>query len=121
MDLDKAYDPAKYEKDIYKLWENSGAFAPDLKAKGEPFTIILPPPNANGDLHLGHAMYVIEDIMTRYHRMKGDPTLWLPGADHAGIETQVVYERELAKQGRSRFDLGREKFYDEVMAFTRQN
>lgn len=121
MELDKAYEPQKHEADIYKLWEESGAFQPDLKSTKEPFSIIMPPPNANGDLHVGHAMYVIEDILTRYYRMKGHPTLWLPGADHAGIETQVVYERELEKQGRSRFDLGPEKFYDEIMNFTMNN
>src|SRR5688572_721561 len=107
--MDKAYEPAKYEAEIYKLWEKSGAFKPTKKGSGEPFSVILPPPNANGDLHLGHAMYVVEDIMVRYHRMQGNPTLWLPGADHAGIETQVVFERELAKQGKTRFDLGRDE------------
>src|SRR5437870_340874 len=97
IDLDKAYEPAKHESDIYKRWEDSGAFRPSDSDK-EPFSIIMPPPNANGDLHLGHAMYTVEDILIRYHRMLGQPTLWLPGADHAGIETQVVYERELAKE-----------------------
>ncbi len=119
--MDKAYEPGKHEAKIYELWEKSGAFKPDLKAKKTPFSIIMPPPNANGSLHLGHAMYVIEDILTRYRRMAGHPTLWLPGADHAGIETQVVYEKELAKQGRDRFDLGPEKFYAEVMDFTLKN
>ncbi len=121
MEMEKAYNPAKYEAAIYKLWEESGVFEPDLKAKGQPFSIILPPPNANGDLHLGHAMYVVEDILVRYHRMSGHPTLWLPGTDHAGIETQVVFERELAKQGKSRFDLGREEFYQQALAFTLNN
>ncbi|HSX48419.1 MAG TPA: class I tRNA ligase family protein, partial [Candidatus Nanoarchaeia archaeon] len=121
MELDKAYEPQKYESYIYKLWEDSGAFKPVESSDKEPFSIILPPPNANGDLHLGHAMYVVEDIMARYHRMLGHPTLWLPGADHAGIETQVVYERLLEKEGKNRFDLGREQFYKDVMAFTRKN
>src|SRR5471030_1317363 len=103
--LDKAYNPDKYEASIYSKWEDSDAFKPDPKATKSPFTIIMPPPNANGDLHLGHAMYVVEDIMTRYRRMQGHQTLWLPGADHAGIETQVVYELLLAKEGKSRFDL----------------
>jgi valyl-tRNA synthetase len=119
--MDKAYEPAKYEAEIYKLWERSGAFQPTKKGSGKPFSIILPPPNANGDLHVGHAMYVVEDIMVRYHRMKGDPTLWLPGADHAGIETQVVFERELAKQGKSRFDLGRDVFYKQTWDYTQKN
>ena len=119
--LDKAYDPGSTEDRIYALWEESGAFAPDLDAKEDPYCIIMPPPNANGDLHLGHAMYTVEDILTRFHRMNGHPTLWMPGTDHAGIETQVVFERKLEKDGRSRFDLGPEKFYDEVMKFTREN
>ncbi len=121
MDMEKAYEPAKYEADIYKLWEESGAFKPDLAAKKTPFSIIMPPPNANGDLHTGHAMFVIEDIMARYHRMANHPTLWLPGTDHAGIETQVVFERELAKEGKSRFDFTPEEFYKAVMAYTKSN
>jgi valyl-tRNA synthetase len=125
-ELDKAYNPAQYEPDIYTQWEQSGAFSPDGNAAIQdpakaPFSIILPPPNANGNLHTGHAMFVVEDIMTRYRRMQGHPTLWLPGMDHAGIETQVVYERELKKTGKSRFDLGREAFYAQVDAFTRSN
>lgn len=119
--LDKQYDAAKFEADIYAQWEVSGAFKPDMAATKEPFCIIMPPPNSNGDIHLGTAMFVIEDIMTRYRRMQGHPTLWLPGTDHAGIETQVVYERELAKAGKSRFDLGREKFYDAALDFTLAN
>jgi valyl-tRNA synthetase len=119
--LSKAYDPASTEDRIYKMWEESGAFQPVEDAIKESFSIIMPPPNANGDLHLGHAMYVIQDIMTRWHRMQGQPTLWLPGTDHAGIETQVVFERKLEKEGKSRFDLGPEKFYEEVMKFTRAN
>jgi valyl-tRNA synthetase len=121
FELDKAYDPKKYEANIYARWEESGAFKPDPKATKDPFTIIMPPPNANGDLHLGHAMYVVEDIMIRYRRMQGHKTLWLPGADHAGIETQVVYERLLGRQGKSRFDLGREEFYKQVWDFTQTN
>lgn len=119
--LDKTYDPKKHEADIYAKWEASGAFKPDPKAVKPPFTIIMPPPNSNGDIHVGTAMFVIEDIMARYRRMLGHPTLWLPGTDHAGIETQVVYERELSKDGRSRFDLGRTAFYDGALAFTLKN
>jgi len=121
FELDKAYDPQKYEAAIYETWEKSGAFKPDPEAPKDPFTIILPPPNANGHIHMGTAMFVIEDIMIRYRRMRGHKTLWLPGMDHAGIETQVVYERELAKDDKSRFDLGREEFYRQVDAFTRKN
>src|SRR5664279_105134 len=121
MTMDKAYNPQSVEAAIYKLWEEGGYFTPNDDDTKTPFSVLLPPPNANGDLHLGHAMYVVEDIMIRYHRMKGDKTLWLPGADHAGIETQVVYERLLQKEGRSRFDLGREEFYRQVDAFTKKN
>lgn len=121
MELDKAYEPKKYESDIYKLWEDSGAFQPAKNSKKEPFSIIMPPPNANGDLHVGHGMYTVEDIMTRYQRMQGRPTLWLPGTDHAGIETQVVYEKQLAKEYKSRFDLGRDKFYKAALDFTLKN
>jgi valyl-tRNA synthetase len=121
FELSKAYDPSQYEANIYAQWEQAGAFQPDPKAPKDPFTIIMPPPNANGHIHMGTAMFVIEDIMTRYRRMQGHKTLWLPGTDHAGIETQVVYERVLAKDGKSRFDLGREQFYQDVMAWTRAN
>lgn len=118
--MEKAYDPKKYEPQIRELWKNNASYklgsnspAPDA----EPFTIIMPPPNANGSLHAGHLMYVVEDIMTRYARMQGRPTLWQPGTDHAGIETQFVYEKELAKSGKSRHDLGQDKFYSEVWDF----
>jgi valyl-tRNA synthetase len=121
LELDKAYSPEKYEAAIYQQWEASGAFKPNLKAPKDPFTIIMPPPNANGHIHMGTAMFVIEDIMTRYRRMQGHKTLWLPGTDHAGIETQVVYERLLAKDNQSRFDFTREQFYADVMKFTRAN
>jgi valyl-tRNA synthetase len=121
-ELSKAYNPKEHEAEIYQRWEQSGAFKPSKARDGKaPFSIIMPPPNANGVLHTGHAMYVIEDIMIRYRRMQGHPTLWLPGTDHAGIETQVVYERELAKDGKSRFDLGQEKFSDQALAFTEHN
>ena len=98
--MDKTYNPKEVEEAIYKMWEEGGYFTPKINPKKKPFSILLPPPNANADLHVGHAMYVVEDIMIRYHRMKGDPTLWLPGADHAGFETQFVYEKHLAKQGK---------------------
>jgi valyl-tRNA synthetase len=119
--MDKAYNPAAVESDIYNLWEKGKYFSPVIDEKKEPFTVILPPPNANADLHLGHAMYVVEDIMIRYHRMKGDPTLWLPGADHAGFETQYVYEKYLAKQDKSRFDFDRETLYKNIWDFVQGN
>lgn len=121
FELDKAYDPTKYEARLYAQWEQSGAFKPNPNAPKDPFTIIMPPPNANGHIHMGTAMFVIEDIMTRYRRMQGHKTLWLPGTDHAGIETQVVYERLLQQDGKSRFDFTREQFYSDVMKFTRAN
>ena len=119
--MDKAYNPAAVEGKIYELWEQGGYFTPKIDKKKKPFTVLLPPPNANADLHLGHAMYVVEDIMIRYHRMKGDPTLWLPGADHAGFETQYVYEKQLAKEGKSRFDFDRETLYKMIWDFVQAN
>src|SRR3989344_7468 len=119
--MDKAYDSKLVEGKIYRMWEKGGYFKPKIDKKKKPFTIILPPPNANADLHLGHAMYVIEDIMTRYHRMIGDPTLWLPGADHAGFETQYVFEKELAKKDKSRFDFPRDVLYKMIWDFVHEN
>ncbi|MGE5541338.1 MAG: valine--tRNA ligase [Bacillota bacterium] len=120
----KPYDPAATESRIYEAWEKSGYFNPDNLPgdRTEPFTIIMPPPNANGSLHAGHALFVtLEDIMTRYARMRGKKALWLPGADHAGFETQVVYEKKLEKEGRSRFQMTREELYQEIMDFTLAN
>jgi valyl-tRNA synthetase len=119
--MDKAYNPQAVETAIYKLWEEGGYFTPNNDDTKTPFSVLLPPPNANADLHLGHAMYVVEDIMIRYHRMKGDPTLWLPGADHAGFETQFVYEKYLAKQDKSRFDFDRETLYKDIWNFVHAN
>ena len=103
MQLPKTYEPKDYESDIYALWEQSGAFKPS--GEGKPYSIVVPPPNANGNLHMGHGLTMaIQDIAIRYHRMRGDNKLFLPGADHAGFETQVVYERQLEKEGKSRVD-----------------
>ena len=116
MKLPKVYEPNQYEPTIYALWEASGAFAPT--GQGEPFSVIMPPPNANGNLHIGHALDMnLKDILARYHRMKGRDVAYIPGADHAGFETWVVYEKELAKQGKSRFDFSREKLYQQVWDF----
>lgn len=118
------YNPAAHEERIYALWEKSGYFNPDNLPgdRTETFSIVMPPPNANGSLHAGHALFVtIEDIMMRYERMKGKKTVWFPGADHAGFETQVVYEKKLEKEGRSRFDLTREELYQEILDFTLSN
>ena len=121
-DMPKAYDPAKYETAIYDWWDAHKFFKPEQQIemgladpKKKPFVIPMPPPNVTGALHLGHAMTAsLEDLMIRYHRMLGEPTLWVPGTDHAGIATQNVVERKLAEQGISRHDLGREKFLEEV-------
>ncbi len=120
----KPYNPTENESAIYKLWEQSGHFNPDNlpNVTEGPFTIIMPPPNANGQIHAGHALFLtLEDIMIRYKRMRGFKTLWLPGTDHAGFETQVVYEKKLEKEGRSRFNLSREELYAEIMDFVQAN
>jgi len=119
--MEKTYQPQKEEKKIYQLWEKGGYFTPKINPKKKPYTILLPLPNANDPLHMGHALFTVEDILTRYHRMLGDPTLWLPGGDHAGIETQFVFEKELAKQGKSRFDFDRETLYKMIVNFTEKN
>ncbi len=113
--MEKSYAPAEIERRWYDTWEERGFFAPDMNATGEPFCIMLPPPNVTGSLHMGHAFQdTIMDILTRYHRMQGRPTLWQPGADHAGIATQMVVERQLGEKGMTRHDLGREAFIDAV-------
>ncbi len=120
----KPYDPTETESRIYKLWEESGFFNPDNLPgeRTEPFTIIMPPPNANGRLHAGHGLVItLQDIMTRYSRMKGYKALWVPGADHAGFETQIVYERKLEKEGRSRFEMSSEDLYKEIYKFTMES
>jgi len=139
MELEGQYDAKKVEDRIYKLWEDSGFFSPgksagtrmnadstriraDKKRKRKTFTIIMPPTNANGSLHAGHALVMtIEDIMTRYKRMKGFKALWLPGLDHAGFETQVVYEKKLEKEGKSRFKMDPAQLYQEILQFTLEN
>ncbi|MEI7425055.1 MAG: class I tRNA ligase family protein, partial [Candidatus Staskawiczbacteria bacterium] len=124
MELSPQYNAKEVEDKIYQLWEESGFFNPDnLPARHkEPFTIIMPPANANGNLHAGHALVMtIEDIITRYKRMQGFKALWLPGLDHAGFETQVVYEKKLEKEGRSRFGMDPEILISEIMDFTLNN
>jgi len=119
--MDSKYNPKQFEDKIYQFWEKNGFFQAKVDKKKKPFTIILPPPNANANLHLGHAMYVYEDIMIRYFKLKGFQCLWLPGADHAGFETQFVFEKELKKQGESRFDFKREKLYQMIWDFVMKN
>ena len=144
-EMEPRYDHQSVEKKIYDQWEKSGYFNPDnlpaqtdaeltqTNAEKSPrlsassprksaFCIIMPPPNANGSLHVGHALFVtLQDIMTRFRRMQGRKTLWLPGADHAGFETQIVYEKKLEKEGRSRFEMKPDELYKEILAFTLEN
>lgn len=125
MKFSKAYEPNQYESDIYALWEKSGAFAPknrkDPKNKDEAYAIVMPPPNANGNLHIGHGLTIaLEDILTRYHRLKGHDTWYIPGADHAGFETWVVYERLLESKGKTRFDYSRDELYEQVWNFVHE-
>lgn len=121
MKLPKAYEPEQYEGDIYALWERSGAFTPKTGEKGY-FSMAFPPPNANGNLHMGQALTTaVQDTLVRYNRMAGKSTLFLPGADHAGFETWVVYERKLNTEGKSRFDFNREDLYRQVWDFVAAN
>jgi valyl-tRNA synthetase len=114
-ELPKAYEPSQVEQKWYTYWMERGYFTPKIDPSKKPFVIIQPPPNITGDLHLGHALTAtLEDIMIRWHRMLGEPTLWLPGEDHAGIAAQVVVERALAKEGLTRQQIGREKFNERM-------
>ena len=126
--MSKTYVPQEHEAKIYKQWEKHDAFKPlsdkdAKKAKNTtPFSIIMPPPNANDPLHVGHAMFVaLEDIMVRFHRMKQDNTVWIPGTDHAGVETQYVFEKKLAKEKKSRFDFDRQTLYDKIFKYVEKN
>jgi valyl-tRNA synthetase len=114
-EIPKSYDPKQIEGKWYRFWMERGYFTPKIDHKKKPFVIIMPPPNVTGELHLGTAFTaIIEDTMVRWHRMKGEPTLWLPGSDHAGIAGQNVVEQLLAKEGVTRHDLGREKFLERM-------
>ncbi|HET6622142.1 MAG TPA: valine--tRNA ligase [Dongiaceae bacterium] len=113
--LEKTFRPDEVEKKHYRAWERSGAFAAHENSNRAPFTIMMPPPNVTGSLHMGHALtFTLQDVLIRYERMRGRDALWQPGTDHAGIATQMVVERELAKEGKKRADLGREKFVERV-------
>jgi valyl-tRNA synthetase len=117
-ELPKTYDPKAVEGPTYQRWLERGAFRADAASERPHFSIALPPPNVTGSLHIGHALdHAFQDYLARMHRMRGDEVLWLPGMDHAGIATQNVVERELAKQGKTRFDLGREAFVECVWAW----
>ncbi len=120
-EIPRAYDPSATESRIYGLWETSGYFTPKVDRSREPFVVIMPPPNVTGELHVGHALTIaIEDLIVRWHRMLGEPTLYLPGTDHAGIATQWVVERMLAGDGITRHDLGRERFVERVWTWVDQ-
>jgi len=120
--LSKSFEPAALEAHWGPAWEHSGQYAPTLEESKPSFCVQLPPPNVTGTLHMGHAFnQTIMDALTRYHRMSGFNTLWVPGTDHAGIATQIVVERQLQAQGLSRHDLGREKFLDKVWEWKEQS
>ncbi|MDD2565480.1 MAG: valine--tRNA ligase, partial [Candidatus Gracilibacteria bacterium] len=115
MEFNKSYNPKEFEKNIYQKWLDGDKFLPKKSETGKTFYIPMPPPNVTGNLHIGHSLTLaLEDIMVRYHRLKGDETLWIPGTDHAGISTQNVVEKKLSSQGISRTEIGREKFISEV-------
>ena len=121
MKFSKTYEPNQYEPDVYALWEKSGAFKPSDDPKKDPYTIVMPPPNANGNLHIGHGLTIaLEDILTRYYRLKGKDAWYIPGADHAGFETWVVYERKLEAEGKTRFDYSRDDLYNQVWSFVHE-
>ncbi len=112
--LEKTYRPQEVEAKWYATWEEAGAFRPDFSRGGEPFCLMMPPPNVTGSLHLGHALdHTLQDLIVRFQRMRGRPTLWQPGTDHAGIATQMMVERKLASEGTSRKAIGREAFLEE--------
>ena len=115
LELAATFSPADIEAPLYQKWLDAGYFRADASSAKPPFTIVIPPPNVTGSLHIGHALdHTLQDILTRMKRMKGFEALWLPGMDHAGIATQNVVEKQLAAQGLSRHDLGREKFVAKV-------
>ena len=128
MKFTSTYEPGEFETDIYAAWEASGAFRPriiqyDSKEvhTDEAYSLVMPPPNANGDLHIGHGLTIaLEDSLARYYRLRGKSTWYIPGADHAGFETWVVYEKELEKQGRSRFEFTRDELYAGVWRFVQE-
>ncbi|MEK7597890.1 MAG: valine--tRNA ligase [Patescibacteria group bacterium] len=121
INMDSKYQPQLVEEKIYKKWEDQGFFKASVNKKKKPFSIILPPPNANGSLHLGHAMFTYEDIMIRFNKMMGKETLWLLGLDHAGTETQFVFEKYLKKQGKSRYDYKRDELYKMIWDYVAEN
>src|SRR5436190_14873085 len=123
IEIPKTYDPKEAERNHYARWEERGYFAPEInKDEAAPvFTIVIPPPNVTGSLHMGHALqHTMMDVLTRHKRMQGFRTLWLPGMDHAGISTQLMVTRQLKKEGLTRHDLGREKFIERVWQWKKE-
>lgn len=120
--MDKVYNHKLAEEKLYKFWEEKEYFKPKIDKTKRAFTIILPPPNASGKMHTGNVLMIaIEDLLIRWHRMKGDPTLWIPGTDHAGTETQITFEKQLKKEGKSRFQYSRDELYNEIWQFVQNN
>jgi len=121
-DLPTVYDAKSTEEKMYKFWEDGEYFKANAHSNKPPFTIVIPPPNVTGVLHMGHALdETLQDILTRYHRMSGYEALWIPGTDHAGLATQNVVEKQLAKEGLTRHDLGREKFLEKTWEWTNEH
>ena len=121
FEMEKVFQPQQMEGRIYEMWESSGAFAPVKDPNKKPFTIVMPPPNITGQLHIGHALDEMpQDVLIRYHRMKGDPTLWVPGTDHAAIATEVKVVDALKKEGLTKKDIGREKFLERTWEWKRE-
>jgi valyl-tRNA synthetase len=119
--MESNFSPSLFEAPLSEFWVKKGLFTARVDKKKKPFSIILPPPNANGSLHLGHAMFVYEDVLIRFHKMIGFETLWLLGLDHAGFETQYVFEKHLKKQGKSRFDYRREELFQMILDYVNEN
>ena len=121
-DLPTVYDAKSTEEEIYRFWENNKMFVANANSEKPAYSIVIPPPNVTGVLHMGHALDgTLQDILTRYHRMSGYEALWLPGTDHAGIATQAVVEKQLRKEGLSRHDLGREKFLEKTWEWANEH
>ena len=121
-DLPTVYNALETEKEIYEFWEKGDYFRANAKSQKPAYSMVIPPPNVTGVLHMGHALdETLQDILTRYHRMAGYEALWIPGTDHAGIATQAVVEKKLRAEGKSRFDLGREKFLEETWKWTNEH
>ena len=120
--LDKTYDPKKFEDRIYDMWEKSGAFRAECDPDKKPFTIVMPPPNITGQLHMGHALdQTLQDVLTRFKRLQGYSALWLPGSDHASIATEVkVVNRIREEEGLEKEDLGREEFLKRAWAWKKE-